>query len=449
MDRKIVTQTTAADEIEHLMSLHPKGYDLSLGRIERLLEKLGNPQDKLPPVIHIAGTNGKGSAGAFCRAILEAEGLAVHVHTSPHLVHWHERFRIGERGRPGQLVNDAVLAEAIRRVAKANDGEAITVFEILTATAFLLFAEHPADATVMEVGLGGRYDATNVMKKPAASLIMPISLDHQAFLGDRVELIAAEKAGIIKSGVPVVIGFQQEDAARHTVVSTADRLGCTVSVYGQDYHAHEEHGRLVYQDETGLSDLTLPQLPGRHQLSNAAAAIRALKAAGFTISDRAIEQGLQRAKWPGRMQRVTDGPLLDKAVAGAEIWIDGGHNPAAGLAIAEMLAELEERKERPLFLVSGMIDTKDPVGYFTAFSGMARHVYTVPVHGSEAGIDPVVLAEDAASAGLSSQPAADVYQALAMMHEDFKDMEAPPRILIGGSLYLIGDVLAENGLVPI
>ncbi|MCY6383123.1 bifunctional folylpolyglutamate synthase/dihydrofolate synthase [Hoeflea prorocentri] len=448
MDRKTVTQTTAADEIEHLMRLHPKGYDLSLGRVERLLEKLGNPQDRLPPVIHIAGTNGKGSAGAFCRAILEAEGLAVHVHTSPHLVHWHERFRIGEKARPGQLVDDAVLAEAIRRVAKANDGEAITVFEILTAVAFLLFAEHPADATVMEVGLGGRFDATNVMKKPAVSLIMPISLDHQAYLGDRVELIAAEKAGIIKAGVPVVVGFQQEDAARDTVVATADRLGCTLSVYGQDYHAHEEHGRLVYQDEMGLSDLTLPQLPGRHQLSNAAAAIRALKAAGFNISDRAIEEGLQQAKWPGRMQPVTDGPLIDEAVAGAEIWIDGGHNPAAGHAIAEMLAELEERKERPLFLVSGMINTKDPVGYFAAFAGMARHVYTVPVQGSDAGIDPVVLAEDAASAGLSSQPASDVMQALAMMREDFKDMEAPPRILIGGSLYLIGDILAENGLVP-
>ncbi|MDA4845306.1 bifunctional folylpolyglutamate synthase/dihydrofolate synthase [Hoeflea poritis] len=448
MDRKTVTQTTAADEIDHLMRLHPKGYDLSLGRIEGLLEKLGNPQDRLPPVVHIAGTNGKGSAGSFCRAILEAAGMAVHVHTSPHLVHWHERFRIGEKGRPGQLVDDAVLADAIRRVARANNGEQITVFEILTAVAFVLFSEHPADAAIIEVGLGGRFDATNVIKEPAVSLIMPISLDHQAYLGDRVELIAAEKAGIIKPGVPVVVGFQQEDAARDTVVSTADRLGCTVSVYGQDYHAHEEHGRLVYQDETGLADLTLPQLPGRHQLSNAAAAVRALKAAGFSIPDRAIEEGLQNAQWPGRMQRVTGGPIVAQAAEGAEIWIDGGHNPAAGQAIAEMIAELEEKQPRPLFLISGMINTKDPVGYFAAFSGMARHVYTVPVTSSDAGVDPVALAEDAANGGLSAQPAADVRQALEMMREDFADMEAAPRILIGGSLYLVGEVFADNGIIP-
>ncbi|MCP4319711.1 MAG: bifunctional folylpolyglutamate synthase/dihydrofolate synthase [Hyphomicrobiales bacterium] len=448
MERKIVTQTTAADEIEHLMSLHPKGFDLSLDRVTGLLDRLGNPQVRLPPVIHIAGTNGKGSAGCFCRAVLEAEGFSAHVHTSPHLVHWHERYRIGQKGAPGQLVDDAVLVDAIRRVATANDGRAITVFEILTAVTFLLFSEHPADAAIIEVGLGGRFDATNVINKPAVSLIMPISLDHQAYLGDRVELIAAEKAGIIKRGVPVVVGFQQEEAARETIVSTADRLGCPVSVYGQDYHAHEEHGRLVYQDETGLADLTLPQLQGRHQLANAAAAIRALKAAGFEISDRAMEEGLQAADWPGRMQRVTEGFVVDQASRGAEIWIDGGHNPAAGHAIAEMIAELEEKRPRPLFLVSGMINTKDPVGYFEAFSGMARHVYTVPVTSSVAGIDPVVLAEDASSAGLSAQPALDVRQALTMMREDFDDMEAPPRILIGGSLYLIGDILAENGIVP-
>ena len=448
MDRKNVTQTTAADEIEQLMRLHPKGFDLSLDRITGLLERLGNPQDRMPPVIHIAGTNGKGSAGSFARAVLEADGLAVHVHTSPHLVNWHERYRIGKKGAPGELVDDAVFADAIRRVAKANDGRAITVFEILTAVMFLLFSEHPADAAIVEVGLGGRFDATNVINKPAVSLIMPISLDHQAYLGDRVELIAAEKAGIIKPGVPVVVGFQQEDAARDTVVATADRLGCQVSIYGQDYHAHEEHGRLVYQDEFGLADLTLPQLPGRHQLANAAAAIRALKAAGFSVSELAMEEGLQNAEWPGRMQRATEGIVIDQAPPGAEIWIDGGHNPAAGHAIAEMIAELEEKRPRPLFLISGMINTKEPVGYFEAFAGMARHVYTVPVTNSDAGIDPVVLAEDASIAGLSAQPAASVSQALALMREDFDSMEAPPRILIGGSLYLVGDVLAENGNLP-
>ena len=441
-------QTTAADEIEQLMRLHPKGFDLSLDRIRALLDKLGNPQDRLPPTIHIAGTNGKGSATAFCRAMLEAAGLSVHVHTSPHLVNWHERFRLGQKGKRGALVSDAVLVDAIRRVADANGGAFITVFEILTAVTFVLFSEHPADAAVIEVGLGGRFDATNVMAHPAVSLIMPVSLDHQAYLGDRVELIAAEKAGIIKRGTPVIIGYQEQDAARDTILATAQRLGCDVSVYGQDFHAHEEHGRLVYQDESGLDDLPLPQLPGRHQLANAAAAIRALKAAGFDLPIQYIEQGLQNAEWSGRMQYVSSGPIIDQAPEGAEIWIDGGHNPAAGQVIAEMLAEQEEKRPRPLFLISGMINTKDPVGYFSAFAGMARHVYTVPVTGSDAGIDPVLLAEDAASAGLSAQPALNVAQAMRLMRKDWQDLEAPPRILIGGSLYMIGDVLADNGLTP-
>ena len=330
-------------------------------------------------------------------------------------------------------------------MARANDGAVITVFEILTAVGFVLFSEHEADAALIEVGLGGRFDATNAIDHPAACLIMPISLDHQSYLGDRVELIAAEKAGIIKPGVPVVVGFQQEETARDVVVATADRLGCPVSVYGQDYHAHEEHGRLVYQDETGLADLPLPNLPGRHQLANAAAAIRVLKAAGFDLANRYIETGLQRVEWPGRMQRLTAGRVFEAAPPEAEIWIDGGHNPGAGLVIAETLAELEERVSRPLFLVCGMINTKEPEGFFAAFDGMARHVYTVPVDNSDAGIDPVVLAGEASKAGLSAQPALDVFQALQLMREDWEDMDTPPRILICGSLYLVGDVLAQNG----
>ncbi len=448
-DRTNVTQTSAADEIQQLMALHPKGYDLSLDRVSRLLDRLGNPQDRLPPVIHIAGTNGKGSATAFCRAMLEAAGLSVHVHTSPHLIDWHERYRIGQSGGGSAQVDDATLAEAIRRAARANDGEMITVFEILTAVAFILFSEHPADAALIEVGLGGRFDATNVIRHPAACLIMPISLDHQSYLGDRVELIAAEKAGIIKPGSPVVVGFQQDEPARDVVVATADRLGCPVTVYGQDYYAHEEHGRLVYQDETGLSDLPLPNLPGRHQLANAAAAIRTLKAAGFELADNDIEIGLQSAEWPGRMQRLTGGRIFDNAPDGSEIWIDGGHNPGAGQAVSETLAELEERISRPLFMITGMINTKDPVGYFSAFADMARHAYTVPVTGSDAGVDPVVLAGEASKAGLSAQPALDVHQALQLLKEDWDDMDTPPRILICGSLYLVGDVLMQNGLEPV
>ena len=287
-----VEASEAGYEIEKLLALHPKGFDLSLDRITRLLAALGNPQDRLPPVIHVAGTNGKGSATAFSRAILEAAGLSVHVHTSPHLVNWHERYRLGVKGGKGKLVSDPVLADAVRRVAEANGGEKITVFEILTAVTFVLFAEHPADVAIIEVGLGGRFDATNVIARPAVSVVMPISLDHQAYLGDRVELIAAEKAGIMKRGCPVVIGQQEEEAARDVLVSTAERLGCPMFVYGQDFMAHEEFGRLVYQDEGGLADLPLPKLPGRHQYANAAAAIRAVRAAGFDVSEAAIERGL-------------------------------------------------------------------------------------------------------------------------------------------------------------
>jgi len=443
-----VAASEAATEIEKLLALHPKGFDLSLDRITRLLAALGDPHLKLPPVIHVAGTNGKGSVSAFCRSILEAAGLAVHVHTSPHLVNWHERYRLGVAGGRGQFVEDAVLADAVRRVAAANGGQKITVFEILTAVTFLLFSEHPADVAVIEVGLGGRFDATNVIPHPAVSIIMPISLDHQAYLGDRVELIAAEKAGIMKRGVPVVIGFQTEDAARDVLIETAERLGCPYTVYGQDFMAHEEYGRLVYQDEFGLADLPLPRLPGRHQYANAAAAIRAVKAAGLAVTEHAMEIGLAHVEWPGRLQRLTDGALARLAPRGSEIWVDGGHNPGAGQVIAETMASFEERDARPLFLVTGMINTKDPVGYFEPFGGLAERVFTVPIRGSDAGLDPVALAGDAARAGLDVEPLSSVADALAEIGRITAEDAVPPRILIGGSLYLVGDVLADNGTPP-
>jgi len=439
--------TTAEAEIDRLMTLHPKGYDLSLDRIRGLLERLGNPQDRLPPVIHVAGTNGKGSACAFARALIEAAGLTVHVHTSPHLVHWRERYRIGANGG-GRLVEDDVFTDALKRVGEANAGQPITVFEILTAAGFVLFSEHPADVCILEVGLGGRFDATNVIARPAASLIMPIALDHQAFLGDRAELIAAEKAGIIKPGAPVVIGAQESDAAREVLVETAERLSCPLEVYGQDFLAFEENRRMVYQDHSGLMDLPLPRLPGRHQIANAAAAIAAVRAAGFPLAERVCEKAMTSVEWPARMQRLTQGELVQLAPPGSEIWLDGGHNPSAGMAVAEAFAEREERGPRPLFLIAGMISTKDQTGYFRAFAGMARHVYTVPVRASEAGVPNDELAARAAEAGLSAEPVDTVANALRLLAENWNAGDVPPRILICGSLYLAGEVLAANGTAP-
>lgn len=442
-----MTTLTAEQEIERLMSLHPKGFDLSLDRIRRLLQRLDNPERRIPPVIHVAGTNGKGSAAAFSRALLEASGRSVHVHTSPHLVNWHERYRIGGNKR-GELVADAMLADAVRRVAESNRGETITVFEILTAVMFVLFSENPAEAAIVEVGLGGRFDATNVIERPAVSVIMPISLDHEAYLGDRVELIAAEKAGIIKPGCPVVIGAQEHDAAREVLVDTAGRLGCPLQVYGEDFLAYEENGRLIYQDETGLLDVSLPRLAGRHQFANAAAAIAAVRAAGFDLGHRAVDEAMVSVEWPGRMQRLPAGSLRELAPQDAEVWIDGGHNPGAGMAVAEALAEQEERSPRPLFLISGMLNTKDQTGYFRAFQGMARHVFTVPVTHSDAGVPPAELAARAEEAGLSAEPVNSVGNALLLLRDTWNAEEAAPRILIGGSLYLIGEVLAENGTPP-
>ncbi|PLK70230.1 bifunctional folylpolyglutamate synthase/dihydrofolate synthase [Rhizobium sp. TH135] len=429
------------------MGLHPKGYDLSLDRIRRLLEVLGNPHLKLPPVIHVAGTNGKGSATAFCRALLEAQGLSVHVHTSPHLVRWHERYRIGVKGGRGQIVDDALFADALRRVAEANGGQPITVFEILTAVTFILFSEQPADVVVLEVGLGGRFDATNVVENPAVCIVQPISLDHQAYLGDRVELIAAEKAGIMKRGIPVVIGHQEFDGAKDVLISTAERLGCPLAVFAQDFLAYEEFGRLVYQDEFGLMDLPLPRLPGRHQIGNAATAIRAVKAAGYSVTEEIAEKAMLSVEWPGRLQRLTEGRLVEHAPEGSEIWLDGGHNPGAGEVIAEAMAAMEERQARPLHLVIGMINTKDPIGFFRAFVDIAHNVYTVPIHGSDVGLDPVALAQSAAEAGLKAVPMGSLAQALDAIRER-SEGGVPPRIMIGGSLYLAGNVLAENGTIP-
>ncbi len=431
--------------INELMQIHPKGYDLSLGRISQLLEKLGDPQNKLPPIIHVAGTNGKGSTIAFCRAMLEADGKIVHVDTSPHLINYHERFRLGAKGG-GKFVSDEVFAEALTRVAKANGGEPITVFEILTAVMFLLFSEHPADVALVEVGLGGRFDSTNVIKQPKVSIVTPISLDHESFLGDAVDKIAFEKAGIIKPSCQVVIAMQ-DDASRAVLEERAGQIGAPIAIGGQDYSCHEERGRLVYQDEYGLLDLPAPKLVGYHQIINAATAIAALRYGGFDVSDRAIEAGVKNVSWPGRLQQLKSGALLKFAPEGSELWADGGHNPNAGEAISAFMGDLRNRDHRKLVLVFGMLSTKDPEGYIKEFVGLADKMYTVPITSSEAGVDPEVLAITARDAGLDAVAIGSVRAALNEINTGWKD-DLPPRILFCGTLYLVGDVLEQNKTPP-
>jgi len=429
--------------LDRLLALHPREIDLSLGRMERLLGALGRPQDRLPPLVHIAGTNGKGSTTAFMRAILEAAGLKVHVYTSPHLVAFNERIRLA-----GRLVTDARLIEALDVCEQANAGAEITFFEVTTAAALLLFAEEPADVLLLEVGLGGRLDATNVVDAPLAATITPLSMDHERYLGERLTDIAAEKAGILKRGCPAVIA-PQPDEAMAVIERVAARLGAPLQVFGQDFTAFEENGRLVYQDEEGLMDLPLPRLFGRHQIVNAAMAIASLRAAGRLPADEAIEAGLLSVDWPGRMQPLTEGPLLDLCPPGSELWLDGGHNPGAGITIAEVMAEQEERSPRPLYLVSGMLKTKDPVGFFRPFAGLVREVACVPLTTTDAGRDPACLAGSAREAGLAADAHASLVAALAHVRERAAGDTVPPRILICGSLYLAGEVLARNGMKPV
>jgi dihydrofolate synthase/folylpolyglutamate synthase len=437
---------TPLDIINRMLTRWPKGFDLTLTRIRRLLAALGNPEDRLPPVFHVAGTNGKGSTVAFLRAILEAEGLRVHADTSPHLVRYNERFRLADGPGKSSFVDDDAFAEALLRTEKANGDEAITLFELLNAAGFLLFAERPADAVLVEVGLGGRFDSTNVIAKPAVSVIASISLDHQAYLGDTVEKIAFEKAGIIKPGAPVVLS-PNSDSVRAVIEDVAAKVGAgPLWIGGQDWTAYEEHGRLVYQDTEGLLDLPRPRLPGGHQIANAGTAIAAIRAAGFAVGHEAFERGMDKVEWPARLQRLTAGAVVDAAPEGAELWLDGGHNPGAGEVIASAMADLEDRVARPLVLIAGMLKTKDPGGFFEAFGGLARRVYTVPIRESGAGHDAQTLANAARSAGLTAMATSGVEAALAHLRDTWSG--PAPRILICGSLYLAGEVLDDNGTPP-
>lgn len=433
--------------IDRLSARWPKGFDLTLGRIERLLAALGNPERRVPPVFHVAGTNGKGSTVAFLRAMLEAAGYRVHTDTSPHLVTFNERFRLAEGPGVSRIVDDARLTDALARVEKANGDEPITLFELLTAAGFLLFAEVPADILLLEVGLGGRFDSTNVIDAPLVSVVTAISLDHQTFLGDTVEKIAFEKAGIFKRGRPAVVQ-PPSDPVRAVFEDVARRVGAgPLLIGGQDWTAYEERGRLVFQDEDGLLDLPRPRLPGRHQIQNAGGAVAALRASGLDVPVAAIERGLETVDWPARLQRLGHGRLVDAAPKGAEIWLDGGHNPGAGEVVASAMADLEDKVERPLFLIAGMLNTKDPTGFFAPFQGLVRHVFTVPIPHSDASRDPAALAEAARAAGLSAEPIETPLAALRLLAERWTP-ERAPRILICGSLYLAGAVLDDNGTPP-
>ncbi|WP_321448688.1 folylpolyglutamate synthase/dihydrofolate synthase family protein [uncultured Cohaesibacter sp.] len=427
--------------LERLVGLHPKSIDLEVGRIERLLAKLGNPHLSLPPTIHIAGTNGKGSTSAFLRAMAEAAGKKVHVYTSPHLVHFRERIRLA-----GTLVSDEILIDALRRCEKANDGEPITFFEITTTAAFLLFSEHPADLLILEVGLGGRFDATNVIKDALATVITPIAHDHEGFFGTEISRIAWEKAGIMKKGIPS-IWAQQEDEVRSVLEAEAAKVGAQpLSIGGQDWMSFEEHGSLIFQGESGLLDLPMPRLGGRHQLSNAGTAIATVRQVLPEITDEQIAKGLTSVDWPARLQRLTSGHLFDQLPKGSELWLDGGHNPHAGLAVASAFADLEEKAPRSLHMVVGMLNTKDPAGYFAPFKGLAKDIITVPIEGNDAALDPVDLAQIAQQAGIPASAAGSVEEAFKRL--TLMNMKPAPRILVSGSLYLAGNILKTNGTLP-
>lgn len=430
--------------LARLAGLHPKKIDLSLGRIERLLAELGHPERQVPPVVHVAGTNGKGSTVAFMRAMLEAAGKRVHVYTSPHLVRFNERIRLAAPGG-GRLIDDAELVDVLGECERVNAGQSISFFEVTTAAAFLAFARRPADVLLLEVGLGGRYDATNIVGRPALTVVTPVSIDHPEFLGTTVERIAFEKAGILKRDVPAVFAPQGE-ASLAVLIREAEALGVHPMIGGQDFSAREERGRLVYEDAAGLLDLPLPRLSGRHQHLNAGTAVAALRLLDPACPTEAIEAGLVGADWPGRLQRLGRGPVADRLPPGSEVWLDGGHNADGGRVIAEAMAEAEDRFARPLVLVCGMLSTKDAGAFLSPFKGLGRHVLTMPVSGDHAGRTAADLAAVAAAAGLPATPCGSLAEALAAVAAHTED--GPPRVLITGSLYLAGEVLALNGTPP-
>lgn len=421
--------TTSDVILERMMAFHPKVIDLTLDRVHRLLAALDHPERALPPVIHVAGTNGKGSTQAMIRAGLEAAGFSAHAYTSPHLAYFHERIRLA-----GTLISEAALTALLDECVQKNGQDEITFFEITTCAALLAFARTKADYTLLEVGLGGRLDATNVVDRPRLCVITPVSIDHQQYLGETLPEIAFEKAGIIKRGVPVIVG-PQSDEGLAVIEARALRLGAPVLAFGQHWHVHEEHGRLVYQDESGLLDLPLPNLPGPHQIHNAGAALTVLRQLG--ISAAACEAAVTQAFWPARMQRLRQGPLVESA-PGVELWLDGGHNPAGGQAVAATLARMAPRETH---LICGMLNTKDVTGYMRPLAAQASGLQAVSIPGEKNTLPAEVTRDAARAAGITAEVAGSVAEALAAIAA----RTPQARVLICGSLYLAGAILRDNG----
>ncbi|MEM1352427.1 MAG: folylpolyglutamate synthase/dihydrofolate synthase family protein [Pseudomonadota bacterium] len=415
--------------LQRMMTLHPKVIDLTLDRVWRLLDALGNPQNDLPPVVHIAGTNGKGSTLAMIRAGLEAAGRTTHAYTSPHLARFHERIRVA-----GALISEPDLMSVLDECYDANAGADITYFEITTCAALLAFARAPADYTLLEVGLGGRLDATNVIDRPAATVITPVSMDHEQLLGDTVAKIAFEKAGIVKRGVPCVVSHQHQDALE-VIEDVVARQGAPMLAYGQQWHVGPDRDRISYQDDRGLLDLPLPNLPGAHQIMNTGAALTVLRQLGF--GEVACEGAVTRAQWPARMQKLHSGALVD-AVGDAELWLDGGHNPAAGEALAAHLSTLPAR---PTYLLCGMLNTKDARGYLRPFADQVDGLVAITIPDEKNSLSAEDTAAAAQNVGLEAVATDDINAALKRV----LSLSPHARILICGSLYLAGMVLRENG----
>jgi dihydrofolate synthase/folylpolyglutamate synthase len=421
--------------LERLKALHPKVIDLSLDRVLRLLDRLGRPQDQLPPVVHIAGTNGKGSTLSFLGAIAEAAGWRVHRYTSPHLVRFNERIVLA-----GEEITDPALGALLDEVERVNEGAPITFFEVTTAAAFLAFARAPADLLLLETGLGGRLDATNVVARPALCVITPVGMDHEAFLGDTLAAIAREKAGILKRDVPAVVAPQLSEAMA-VLTARAREIGAPLSCYGQDWSVAPAPTGMTVVDRGERLDLPAPVLPGTHQIANAGTAVVAARRLGGPIADpAALAAGLRHARWPARLQRLRSGPLLDALPSGWELWLDGGHNPSAGDALAASLSVLGGG--RPWRLVVGMLATKDNAGFLRPLADRVEATVTIPVPGEPNGIDAVALAEIAARVGHQPvQPAADAAEAIAIL----RGSGGPStRVLITGSLYLAGAILRDH-----